>query len=87
MTPLGLLTSGEQGEIMEIREQKQCQSCHCNRKGYRNEQSRIEDMGIRVGKKVEMLNNEMSGLVLLKVDEARIAVSRSLAMRILIRRN
>jgi ferrous iron transport protein A len=47
---------------------------------------RIEDMGIRPGKTIEMLNNEGGGALLVKIDEARIAVGRSMAMKIMVRR-
>ena len=87
MLPLGLLTSGEQAEIMEIRERKGCQPCDWSRDKHRDEQYRIEDMGIRIGKSVEMLTNEGRGPLLLKVDESRIAVGRGMAMKILVRRN
>ncbi len=43
-------------------------------------------MGIRPGKTVEMLNNEGGGALLVKVDEARIAVARAMAMKIMVRR-
>jgi ferrous iron transport protein A len=46
---------------------------------------RLEDMGIRIGKSVEMLNNG-SGPALLRVDESRIAIARGMAMKIMIRR-
>jgi ferrous iron transport protein A len=42
-------------------------------------------MGLRVGKRVEMLRNG-AGPVLVKVDESRIAVGRGVAMRITVRR-
>ena len=87
MLPLGLLTNGEQAEIMAIREQKGCKPCECSKDKRRDEQYRIEDMGIRIGKSVEMLNNEGRGPLLLKVDESRIAVGRGVAMKILVRRN
>ncbi|MDA8387575.1 MAG: FeoA family protein [Nitrospiraceae bacterium] len=45
----------------------------------------IEDMGIRAGKEVEMLKNPGRGPLLLKVDEARIAIGRAMAMRIFVR--
>ena len=47
--------------------------------------SRIEDMGIRAGKTVEMLNNEGGWSLLVRVDETRIALSRAVAMRIMVR--
>ena len=87
MLPLGLLTSGEQAEIMEIRERGKCQPCDCSKDNHRDEQYRIEDMGIRIGKNVEMLRNAGRGPLLLKVDESRIAVGRGMAMKILVRRN
>ena len=87
MLPLGLLASGEQAEIMEIRERKGCQPCECSIDKHRDEKCRIEDMGIRIGKSIKMLNNEGRGPLLLKVDESRIAVGRGMAMKILVRRN
>ena len=83
--PLGLLSTGDQGEIIAIRLNKipsagQCctdrEKCDC----------RVEDMGLRIGKTVEMLNNGGgSGAILLKVDESRIAIDRGLAMKIMVK--
>lgn len=83
MIPLGLLSPGEQGEIAQIRTMGSCcgGSCRENEKGG----VRLEDMGLRVGKTIEMLSNG-GGPILLKVDESRIAVDRGLAMKILVRR-
>jgi ferrous iron transport protein A len=74
MLPLGLLADGEMAEIVAIRgaERETCDS-------------RAKDMGLRVGKRVEMLRNG-AGPVLVKVDESRIAVGRGVAMRITVRR-
>ena len=83
MMPLGLLNPGEQGEILAIRIQNapspgQCcadrEKCDC----------RVEDMGLRIGKTVEMLTNG-GGPVLVRVDESRIAVDRGLAMKIMVK--
>ena len=80
MMPLALLSAGESGEIIAIRVAKapSCTGengrCGC----------RVEDLGLRVGSTVEMLNNA-TGPVLLKVGESRIAVDRSLAMKIMIK--
>lgn len=79
MMPLGLLGAGETGEVIEIRGAKAAGGddavrCEC----------RIEDLGIRVGRTVEMLNNG-GGPILLKVGESRLAVDRSLAMKIMIK--
>lgn len=46
---------------------------------------RVEDMGLRVGTTVEILNNG-GGPVLVRVDESRIAVARGIAMKIMVRR-
>lgn len=81
MMPLGLLGPGEQGEITALKSRKP--SCHG---GCSGEEGRIEDMGLRIGKIVEMLSNGGSGPVLLKVDESRIAIARGLAMKIMVRR-
>ncbi len=83
MMPLGLLSVGEAGEIVEIRAPKAPVQGGCCGNNARSE-CRIEDMGIRVGRTVEMLNNA-GGPVLLKVGEARVAVDRSLAMKIMIK--
>ena len=85
MMPLGLLGSGEKAEVMEVREtiqsvcssdngQRSCGTC------------RIEDMGLRTGKTVEMLNNEGRGALLVKIDETRIAIGRGMAMKVMVRR-
>jgi ferrous iron transport protein A len=77
MMQLGLLAEGEQGEIVAIREtRKGDRGCGCD--------FRLEDMGLRVGKTVEMLNNG-GGPILLKVDDTRIAIARGMAMKIMIR--
>jgi ferrous iron transport protein A len=85
MLPLGLLSPGENGEIIEIRpRQTQCDGrCQCREEGKGD--FRLEDLGLRVGKSVEMLTNG-GGPVLLKVDESRIAIDRGLAMKIMVRK-
>ena len=78
MVPLGLLIEGETGEIVAVRGGGAPA-------GGAGRDARAEDMGLRVGKRVEMLANA-SGSVLVKVDESRIAVGRAVAMRIVVRR-
>lgn len=75
MLPLGLLGAGEQAEIASIRASPDSAS-GC----------RTEEIGLRVGKTVEMLTNGGGGPLLLKVDESRLAIDRRVAMRILVRR-
>ena len=59
---------------------------HCRGKGREGSAVRLEDMGIRPGKEVEMLNNRGGGALLVKVDDSRIAVGRGMAMKIMVRR-
>lgn len=91
MMPLGLMSPGEKGEIVNIRahlhgKQREggscCGSCGPDRK---KGDVRIEDMGFRIGKVVEMLNNS-GGPILLRIDESRIAIDRGMAMKIMVRR-
>ena len=89
--PLELLTPGERGEILEIRH---CGGCGggCHSHGHSHDHhhdhhpkkataTRAEEMGLRVGKQLEMLKND-GNLLLLLVDEARIAIDRRMARSI-----
>lgn len=98
MFPMGLLASGERGEVVESvaadvafgpgevehAHRPGCRRCGCQ--GRSVTYGRVEDMGLRPGRVVVMLANEGRGALLVKVDESRIAVSRSVAMRIMVRR-
>lgn len=87
MIPLGLLSAGEQGEIAGIKLNKGLKSPEAPFPAAERSAAefRVEEMGLRIGKQVEMLNNG-GRTVLVRVDESRIAVDRGLAMNILIRR-
>lgn len=89
--PLELLPPGEKGEILEIRH---CGGCGggCHSHGHHKHEghghqhgkataTRAEEMGLRVGKQVEVLKNE-GNLLLLLVDESRIAIDRRMARSI-----
>ena len=98
MFPMGLLADGEKAEVVEIPTAMAAghpaAGAHAHRPGCRGcggggrtgAAGRIEDMGLRPGKVVEMLVNEGRGALLVKVDESRIAMGRAAAMRILVRR-
>lgn len=73
MMPMALLGEGEVGEIVAVIGGPAAPGT-----------ARAEDMGLRVGRRVEMLANA-AGPVLVKLDESRIAVDRGLAMRIRVR--
>lgn len=81
MSPLGLLSAGEKAKIVDIATQKR--SGHGTGK---NNICHVEDIGLRVGKEIEMLNNEGRGPLLLKVEESRIAIGRGMAMKIMVRK-
>lgn len=87
MVPLGLLAVGERAEVAETRVAElfaPCADCKC---GKPECFARIEDMGLRAGKTVEILNNHGAhGVLLVKVDDARIALNRGMAMKIMVRR-
>ncbi|MHB1455625.1 MAG: FeoA family protein [Armatimonadota bacterium] len=89
MMPLGLLSAGDKAEVLEIREVNHRSSRCSDTHGPDNSTHlcRMEDMGLRIGKTVEMLNNEGRGAMLIKIDESRIAIGRSMAMKVMVRRN
>jgi ferrous iron transport protein A len=86
---LELLTPGERGEIIEVRHCGGCGGgCHRNEhhksdQGHHTHKTstRAEEMGLRVGKMVEVLKND-GKLLLLLVDEARIAIDLKIARSI-----
>lgn len=82
MIPLGLLSAGENGEIVEIMLGK---GEGIGGAGQDKTSVRVEEMGLRIGKNVEMLTNG-GNTILLRVDEARIALARRMAMKIMVRR-
>jgi len=92
MMTLGTVSSGEQCEIMEVRHCGSCSGgCHDDGQmhdhahaGMRKSAPRAEELGLRAGKRVEMLQND-GDLLLLLVDEARIAIDRRMAMKIMVR--
>lgn len=92
MIPLGLLSSGEKGEVVKVfnghhrptPELHQCCQAGQSHRGECRGSCRMEDMGLRIGKQVEMLNNGGHGCILIKIGEARIALDRGLAMKIMV---
>jgi ferrous iron transport protein A len=83
MMPLALLSPGESGEIVDIRVHEEKKTCcgQCNGERHKSD-NRIEELGLRAGKIISMLNN--GAPILLKIDEARIAIDRALAMKIMV---
>ena len=88
---LGLMSPGEACEIVRI---GHCGDCACSsgehhhhgaRRANDTTTTRAEEMGLRAGKKIEMLRNEGNALLVL-VDNTRIAIDRRMAMKITVRR-
>ncbi len=72
------LSPGQRGEIIEVRH---CGTCGCQGHDHHNRKAggtRAEEMGLRVGKQVEVLKND-GNLLLLLVDEIRITIDRKIA--------
>lgn len=88
MVPLGLLIPGERAEVMEIREGSHRGVCNpgLHKPDRSDHICRMEDMGLRAGKVVEMLNSKGRGAMLIKIDESRIAIGRGMVMKIMVRR-
>ncbi len=84
MVPLCDLSEGEQGEIAEIDRHEKPRRHAFHGKGHKN-RGRMADLGLRVGKQIQLLRKQNRGPLLLKVDESRIAIGRGLADRIWIK--
>ncbi|MHB9035503.1 MAG: FeoA family protein [Armatimonadota bacterium] len=86
--PLGLLTAGEKAEVLEVRGGNHQGSCcpGMHRPDNGAHLCRMEDMGLRLGKEVEMLSNEGRGPMLIRIDESRIAIGRGMAMKVMVKR-
>jgi ferrous iron transport protein A len=74
MVPLGLLAEGEGGEIVSYAGRDPAGA-----------DGRAEDMGLRVGSRVQVLRSG-PGPLLVRVDQSRIALDRGIAMRIRVRK-
>lgn|GEM_PF-303428 len=81
--PLGLLAPGEKAVVADIRGGRRICGPGCCGLGAL---SRLEDLGLRLGKTLEVLNNHAGCPMLIKVDDARLALGRGVAMKILVRR-
>lgn len=77
MIPIALLSPGDRAEVMRLGG-NDSRSCDEGSLG------RASDMGLRCGQTVEMLSNNGSGPILLKVENTRIAIGRSLARQVLV---
>ncbi|MEN2994403.1 MAG: FeoA family protein [Thermodesulfovibrio sp.] len=74
MIPLALLSEGEKAEIIDFIKKGKSLLCH------------LRDIGFFTGKVIEVLSNQGSGPLLLKINDSKIAIGRSIAMKIMVRR-
>ena len=85
MFPLGLLATGEKGEVMDTGEVNREPVGETANKS--KSMCRVADMGLRAGNTIEVLNNEGGGPMLIRVDNSRLAIGRKIAMKIMVRRS
>lgn len=92
MVPLNQLNEGDFGEIIEI---AACRKGNClPKKGWRRRffsnteeysQNRMADIGLRIGKKIQLLQKGKQGPILIKIGDSRIAVGQKMAEHIFIK--
>ncbi len=82
MVPLFELKEGDVGEIVEISDKSECYGRKHRHGNCRCGNTRINTLGLRVGKTVTLLQKQGRGPLLVKVDESRIAIGRGMAERI-----
>ncbi len=73
MIPLGLMQRGEKGQIIELKAGKHL----C---------LRLQSMGLQIGKKIEIINTNTSGPLLIKLEDSRFAIGRGMAMKIMVKK-
>jgi len=65
----------------------QCDNCSCHGGAQNQASDHLMNMGLRPGRRIEMITNRGTGPLVLRVDESRIALARGMAMKIYVRRN
>ncbi|MBT3226467.1 MAG: ferrous iron transport protein A [Deltaproteobacteria bacterium] len=92
MVPLNQLNEGDFGEIIEI--SKGCHRQCPENKGWKRRffsdqnrmgQGRMAGLGLRIGKKIQLLQKRNQGPLLIKVGDSRIVVGREMAENIFIK--
>jgi Fe2+ transport system protein FeoA len=92
MVPLNQLNEGDFGEIIEINGNRRG---HCSgNKDWKRRffsdsdrmgRGRMAGLGLRIGKKIQLLQKRKEGPLLIKIGDSRIAVGREMAENILIK--
>lgn len=90
LIPLGLLREGEVGKVCVLPKESSdvaYRGCggfgHCFRRRKRFCQ-KVQSIGLRVGQTVEVKKNQPGQPMIIRVDETFIALSRGLAMKIMV---
>lgn len=97
MIPLGLLKEGEEGIIVEVKDQRNLQEFenlelpHCSGgclfcKKEKQKLKKVTSLGFRPGVRVSVRKNEPGQPILILLENTQIALSRSLAMKILVKK-
>lgn len=84
--PLGLLQPGARAEIRQLPGGAVLKPCTSGSSAPEPDSlsCRMEGLGLRAGTVVEMLSNDGRGALVVKVDGTRLAISRTLAMRLMV---
>lgn len=85
MCPLGLIDNGEVCEIIKLRFSAK-EDNHLLNSKFNFSIQRLEELGLRQGSQLEMLNNNKDGAILVKVENSRIALPHKVSMKIFVRR-
>lgn len=88
MLSLGLLSTGEKASVIEVKRKDPGLKRQAGCLGQPKNQMahRVESIGLREGKVVEMLRNEGRGPVIVLVDGVRLAISRQIAQKIFVQK-
>ena len=85
MISLVQLNKGEKGKIIEIsKNNSKDNSLHPS--GCPRAEGRAVELGLRLGKIIEVLQTGKTGPILVKVDETRIALGYGLASKIMVKK-
>jgi len=91
MIPLYQLNEGERGQIVAIIRGNGCRHCQkprkkrfFNRIDHPKPMGRFEDLGIRIGKTIELVQKRAHGPILIKIDDSRFAIGRQMVERIMV---
>ncbi len=92
MIPLGMLEKGAQAVVAEIVKGRRHHpdhaghSYHAHRERHGFDGDYLERLGIRPGAKIEVVENDLRGPLIVRVGDKRMAIGRGISMKVLARR-